>query len=123
MVSELQKRIKQRRLECGYTLAEVAELIDVKESTVQRYESGEIKNLKYDTMVKLANIFKCSPAYLMGWTDDENSTDYKKEDATADIFIRLRTDSDFYEAVQKLHNLSPAKLRGVISMLSSFEEN
>jgi transcriptional regulator with XRE-family HTH domain len=122
-VSELQKRIKQRRLECGYTLAEVAELIDVKEATVQRYESGEIKNIKHDTIVSLANIFKCSPAYLMGWTDDgtSDSTEYKKEDAITDIFKRLRTDTTFYEAVKKLYALDEHKLNGVISMLSSFE--
>lgn len=70
--TELQRRIKEQRLKCGYTLAELAELIDVKEATVQRYESGEIKNIKHDTIVNLANIFKCSPAYLMGWVDQEN---------------------------------------------------
>ena len=53
-MSVLQKRIKEERLKKGYTLAEIAELINVKEATVQRYESGEIKNIKHETITQLA---------------------------------------------------------------------
>ena len=122
MVSELQKRIKQRRLECGYTLAEVAELIDVKEATVQRYESGEIKNIKHDTIVSLANIFKCSPAYLMGWTDDitSESTEHKKVDAITDIYKKIRNNPTLYKLVEKLSELNDQQLEAVLNMLSTF---
>lgn len=51
------------------TLLQLAKRIGVSESTVQRYESGNIKNLKYETMITLSNIFGCSPQYLMGWDD------------------------------------------------------
>lgn len=64
-------RLKSQRLKMGYTLAEIADIIGVKEATVQRYESGEIKNIKHDTITKLAEILKCSPSYLMGWDDSE----------------------------------------------------
>lgn len=70
-MSILQERIKSKRLSTGLTLSEVADLIGVKEATMQRYESGEIKNIKHDTIVKLSNIFHCTPQYLMGWTDDD----------------------------------------------------
>lgn len=63
----LNERIKNMRIRCGYTLAYVADLIGVKEATMQRYESGDIKNIKHETIVKLSEIFGCSPAYLMGW--------------------------------------------------------
>ena len=69
-MSTIHARIKEQRLKMGYTLAQIADMLNVKEATVQRYESGEIKNLKHDTIVNLANILKCSPAYLMGWTDN-----------------------------------------------------
>lgn len=68
-MATLQERIKERRTVLGFTLLEVAELLGVKEATMQRYESGEIKNIKHDTIVEMAKIFKCSPQYLMGWTD------------------------------------------------------
>lgn len=70
IILTIHKRIKEQRLKHNFTLAELAEMLDVKEATVQRYESGEIKNLKHDTIIKLANIFKCSPSYLMGWEEE-----------------------------------------------------
>lgn len=65
----IQERIKERRSALGLTLLEIAEALGVKEATVQRYESGEIKNIKHETIVALAEILCCSPQYLMGWTD------------------------------------------------------
>lgn len=64
------KKIKELRLSKGLTLKQVADRLGVSEGTVQRYESGAISNLKYDTMVALANIFGVSPQYLMGWEEE-----------------------------------------------------
>lgn len=69
-MSEVYQNIKKYRLEAGMTLLEVANKLGVKEATVQRYESGIIKNLKYDTIVALSEIFGCSPVELMGWEDN-----------------------------------------------------
>ncbi|SHO48122.1 helix-turn-helix domain-containing protein [Anaerocolumna xylanovorans] len=68
-MSVLQERIKERRSSLGMTLLEVADQLGIKEATMQRYESGEIKNIKHETIVNLAKIFHCSPSYLMGWED------------------------------------------------------
>lgn len=65
----LNDRIKKRRLELGLTLAQVADLLGVKEATAQRYESGKIKNIKHETILNLSKILKCEPSYLMGWDD------------------------------------------------------
>ena len=69
-------RIKNKRLENNMTLLEVANLLGVKEATVQRYESGNIQNLKQRTIARLAEILHTTPAYLMGWEEPEskNST-------------------------------------------------
>jgi len=64
-------RIKQKRLELGWTLKDVASELGVKEATAQRYESGHIKTLKQETISKIADIFKVNPAWLMGWEESE----------------------------------------------------
>jgi transcriptional regulator with XRE-family HTH domain len=64
-------RMKLRRLELGLTLLDVANRVGVKEATVQRYESGEIRNVKHDMIVSLAEALQCTPSFLMGW---ENSS-------------------------------------------------
>jgi len=79
-MSVLNERIRERRNACGKTLLEVAETIGVKEATIQRYESGQIKNIKHDTILALSDVFNCSPAYLMGWIDspyEDLTTPYK----------------------------------------------
>lgn len=69
-MSKLTERLKKRRIELNLTLLYIAEELGVKEATVQRYESGEIKNIKHETILQLASILKCSPEYLMGWQDE-----------------------------------------------------
>ena len=64
--------VNQRRLELNLTMDELAKLIGVSTPTVQRYESGEIKNVRRDKIKSLADALQCSPAYLMGWSDKPN---------------------------------------------------
>lgn len=59
--------IKNRREQLGLTLEEVGDHLGVGKATVQRYESGNIKNLKQETIEKIAQILKVDPCYLMGW--------------------------------------------------------
>lgn len=73
-MSVLNDRIKEVRLARGLTLAQVAEHLGVKEATAQRYESGAIKTVKYETIVSLANLFNCTPQYLTGWADSPDET-------------------------------------------------
>lgn len=66
---KINENIKRLRIEKGMTLADVGEKLGVRNATVQRYESGEIKNLEYETVVKLAEIFGVTPVALMGWKE------------------------------------------------------
>ena len=68
-MSKINERIKERRLQMGLTLLEVADAIGVKEATAQRYESGAIKSISHETICKLSETLHCSPSYLMGWED------------------------------------------------------
>lgn len=61
--------IKKRRRDLGLTLAQIAEKMGVSEATVQRWESGNIKTLRYEKISRLANILQVNPAALMGWED------------------------------------------------------
>lgn len=70
---DIGERIKSRRNEMGLTLKEVADKIGVKDATVQRYESGNIKTLKQETIGKLAEVLHVNPSYLMGWDELPNN--------------------------------------------------
>lgn len=68
---EISKIIKNRRIELGLTLKEVADSLGVAESTVSRYESSDIQNMGIDKIEALAKVLKCSPGYLMGWESNQ----------------------------------------------------
>ena len=53
MAKELKDLIRNRRKETGKTLEEVAQLVGVAKATVQRWESGAIKEIRRDKIVKL----------------------------------------------------------------------
>ena len=67
---KLPERIKERRKAIGMTLLQLAEATGVKEATVQRWESGNIKQIKYETVEQIAAALTCSPVWLMGWSED-----------------------------------------------------
>ena len=63
------ERIKTRRLELDLSYQQLAALTDISKSTLQRYETGFIKNLAVEKLEVLASALKTSPAYLMGWEE------------------------------------------------------
>lgn len=69
----LQTVLKIRRKELGLTLKDIADRMNVTEATVQRWESGNIKNLRHGRITKLAEILDTTPAYLMGWELPDNA--------------------------------------------------
>lgn len=109
----LNERIKSRRQQLGLTLLYIAEQLGVKEATVQRYESGDIKNIKHETVVSIAEILKCDPAYLMGWQDSPFTTSSldSEESKLLSIFNSLNSDGrcKLIERAEELRDLGYLK--------------
>lgn len=70
------RKIKQLRQERGLTLEQVADVVGVGKSTVRKWETGMIANMKRDKIASLAKALGTTPAYLMGW---DESADTEKE--------------------------------------------
>ena len=58
--------LKDRRIELGLTLKDVADYVGVSEGTVSRWESGNIANMKRSRINKLAEVLQISPLSLIG---------------------------------------------------------
>lgn len=63
---EIKEIIKTRRLQLGLTLEEVGNAVGVSKTTVQRWESGNISNLRRDKIAKLAKVLDLNPVTLVG---------------------------------------------------------
>ena len=62
-------RIVEMREALGISQTDLAEKIGVSKQTLYKYENGIISNVPSDIVEAMANVFRITPAYLMGWTD------------------------------------------------------
>lgn len=71
MEEGMAQRIKELRQARGLTLEQVADVVGVGKSTVRKWETGMIANMRRDKIADLAKALGTTPAYLMGWEEDE----------------------------------------------------
>lgn len=64
-MSPIGDKIKERRLELGLTLEQVGKAVGVGKSTVRKWETGYIQNMKRDKISLLAQVLNISPADLI----------------------------------------------------------
>lgn len=68
------ERLKELRLKNKYTQKQIAERLGVAISAVSSYESG-VRYPTYDSLIKLARIFRVSTDYLLGLESPQNTLD------------------------------------------------
>lgn len=64
--------IKSERLRNKLSQEEVAKAIGSTKQAVYKYETGIVTNIPMDKISKMATLFGVTPAYLMGWEDDNS---------------------------------------------------
>ena len=100
-IENMARKIKELRQAKGLTLEQVATVVGVGKSTVRKWETGMIANMKRDKIAALAKALGTTPAYLMGWTEDikkvennspEEPTLSEGEKMLLDLFRRVPED-------------------------------
>lgn len=75
------RRIFAARKELGLTRKELGKRLSLHESTIKRYEDGDIKTLDIEKMIEFANALNVPPDYIMAWdkeTDNMIALDAKR---------------------------------------------
>ena len=88
------KRINQKRLEKKMTMESLANYLGVGKSAVNKWEKGHITNIKRDTINKMAQLFDCSPAWLMGYSEGLTEPEYISYDADMQYVIERYQQAD-----------------------------
>ena len=96
---DMGQKIKSLREEKGMTLEELGNIVGVGKSTVRKWETGMIANMKRDKIAKIANALGVEPSYLMGWEDNLNKN-------SADLVVDILSDSNLVEHIEKLRKLN-----------------
>jgi len=67
------ERFKELLKESNYTYEELKGMLGIKsKGTITKYSNGDIKNVPFGMVEKIAEIFNVSPVWLIGWTDDKH---------------------------------------------------
>lgn len=112
--------LKIRRKQLGLTMLEVANAVGVSESTVSRWESGNIENMRMEKVYLLAEVLHASPLWVMGLpieNIDKEMTD--KLISIADDYVN--TTQNFFDEYLNIKNkvISISNLLHEINDLSS----
>ena len=110
---EIGVKIKQLREARGMTLEELGQKVGVGKSTVRKWETGIIANMRRDKIAKLSDALGVTPAYLMGWEESEPaaSPTFSPDEKELVSYYR-RADDGTKAAVRKLLDM-PEKKEGL----------
>ena len=114
------ERIKKRRTELNITAEELGIKTGVDRSTVYRYENGDIGKFPASILEPFAKTLQTSVAYLMGWTDNpDSSPENRKNLCTNDGLSVKNVKFIGRDGAVKYKRLSPE----MISMLEQLPES
>ena len=85
VIKETAKRIRDIRKQKGISAEDLAEKIGMNRATYYRYESGDLKNLKFDKIQKIADALDVYPVDLVAWEEEKPALN---EDELDDELIR-----------------------------------
>lgn len=93
-MKSLGNRIKQARIQAGFTQEQLAEMLNLSRGTIARYELGEIEP-KLQNLAAIANVLHVSADYLMGL----NSGVVRTEEPLSDQAVKAL--NDFIREIRK----------------------
>ena len=71
---EIGNRIKYARTLRNVTLEDIAKKVGVAKSTIQRYETGKISNIKLPVIESIGKALNINPAWIIGKSDNFNES-------------------------------------------------
>lgn len=104
--------IKNRRLELGLTLEEVGKKVGVGKSTVRKWETGLIENMRRDRIAKLAEVLDIPPSQLIGIAVEDKLT------GTDELSARKK---EFIQRVSEMSEAQLDRLEKILALVESTE--
>lgn len=120
--AELRDRLKEAMLDKGMKPIELSNLTGIPKSMVSYYLAGR-SIPKADRVYEIAKVLGVSEAWLMGYDVPMSRTaEQKKNDDLVKVIAQLRKDSDFFEVVSLLAELSPEQYASVKTILAGLAQ-
>lgn len=121
--TELGQRIKELRLSKKMTLERLGDLVGVGKSTVRKWETGMITNMRCDKIPKLADALGTTPDFLTGLTSEINDTN--KSNETDDIIKMIveRFTDEVKENICRIQSQNNKRVQHYKKWLENFKDD
>lgn len=94
--------------------------LKIPKSAVSQYLSGKSQNMDSERLYLICKYLNVSEPWMMGYDIPMERNTEKKNNAIADIVVRLRTDVEFFSLVESLNGLDVEKINAIKQMVSTF---
>ena len=109
-MSSIGEKIYKLRSERGLTLEELAQKIGVGKSTVQKWETGSIKEMRRDKIQALADALGVSPEFFFDLPKDEQ---YYTDDESREMAEFLKNNRDYRVLFDAMRTVRPTDIQKV----------
>lgn len=117
------ERIRRRREELGMTQAELAKKIGYSSySTIAKIESGD-NNLKQSKIKAFADALETTPAYIMGWDEEEPQPVYYLDDEAREMAEFMHKNPNYKVLFDAVRNVSAEDIEFVRQMIDRTTNN
>jgi transcriptional regulator with XRE-family HTH domain len=119
--ASIAQRLREALDASGKKQADLVRETGLDRGSISSYLSGKYEP-KQKAIYKMARALDVSESWLLGFDVPKYRTaDQKKNDQLAQLIVRLRSDSDFYNDVLKLSKLNEKQYRGVQQLIAAFD--
>ena len=84
----LGNKVKELREKCELTQKQLADKSGITQATISRIESGSVKELKSDALIRLSNALNVTIDFLVGKTNKLSSSEIIDNDKDANFIFR-----------------------------------
>src|SRR5665648_389469 len=101
------ERIKELRISKGYTQEDLGK----KKAAIQKYENGDVENIKRSKIKLLADVLEVTPSYIMGWDETIATLKYQPREEMSEVEKKLIFN------YRKLSHDNQMKVTGIIEFM------
>lgn len=105
-------RLKELRIESGYTQAEFGKMFNASQNTVSNWENGN-RRIDDERLIEFSSYFNVSIDYLLGRTENRNGETEKSP--------TVKDDGLDAELVRLLVDLSPEEVQRVVDFVAGLK--
>ena len=118
------EKIKGLRTKQGITQEELAIAVGTKKQTIHKYETGIISNIPASKIKAIADKLGTTPAYLMGWEENEKLPE--SNDELVEMIRqqnKTRGTAFFCGADGKVIDVPPEAERLILNLIETLDKN